>query len=245
MDPIGSIHTIWRYPVSSTGGEKLVAAQLGPGGVAGDRTWGIVDLRDGSIVGPEKRSEWRPVPMLLSRVGASWPQIKTPWSGWLDSGSKEADAALSSFLGFEAALRPHVPHGEAAAGRIAPRYRRADILLTTTASMRQLADLLCAPEEVDDRRFRPNIVVDTADDGSGFVELEWVGRQIRIGEAVVRVVEPCVRCPFTTLAQEGLSFMPKVLHTISEAADRNFGVLCEVVTEGQTRTGDPVQFIQD
>ena len=40
-------------------------------------------------------------------------------------------------------------------------------------------------------------------------------------------------------------FMPKVLHTISEAADRNFGVLCEVVTEGWASTGDPVQFIQD
>jgi uncharacterized protein YcbX len=72
-----------------------------------------------------------------------------------------------------------------------------------------------------------------------------VGREIRVGEAVIRVVEPCVRCPFTTLAQEGLSFMPEVLHTISAAADRNFGVLCEVVTEGQTRTGDPVRFIQD
>lgn len=245
MDAIGTIRKIWRYPVSSTGGEQLDAAELGRGGVYGDRTWGIVDLRDGSIVGPEKRAEWRPVPRALSRLGASGPQIRTPWSDWLDVGSGEAEAALSSFLGFEAALRPHVPHGEAAAGRIAPRYRRADILLTTTASMRRLADLLGTPEEVDDRRFRPNIVVDTDAGQSGFIELEWVGREIRIGEAVIRVVEPCVRCPFTTLAQDGLSFMPKVLHTISEAADRNFGVLCEVVTEGQTRTGDRVQLIQD
>jgi uncharacterized protein len=245
MDPIGTVRTIWRYPVSSTGGEQLANSRLAMGGVEGDRTWGIVDLRDGSIVGPEKRSEWRTIPTVFSRTGASGLQVKTPWSDWLDAGSNEADAAISSFLGFEAALRPHVPHGEAAAGRIAPRYRRADILLTTTASMRRLADLLGAPEEVDDRRFRPNIVVDTDTGLSGFVELEWVGREIRIGEAVIRVVEPCVRCPFTTLAQDGLSFMPKVLHTISEAADRNFGVLCEVVTEGQTRTGDRVQLIQD
>jgi uncharacterized protein len=245
MDAIGTVLSIWRYPVSSTGGEQLAAAQLGKGGVAGDRTWGIVDLRDGSIVGPEKRAEWRPVPTVLSRLTAGGPQVKTPWSDWLDAGSSEADAALSSFLGFEAALRPHVPHGETGAGRIAPRYRRADILLTTTASMRQLADLLGAPEEMDDRRFRPNIVVDTDAGRSGFIELEWTGREIRVGEAVIRVVEPCMRCPFTTLAQDGLSFMPKVLHTISEAADRNFGVLCEVVTEGRASTGDPVQFIHD
>jgi hypothetical protein len=105
--------------------------------------------------------------------------------------------------------------------------------------MTRLSDLLGAPEEVDDRRFRPNIVIDMGDHGKGFVELEWVGREIGIGDAVLRMIEPCVRCPFTTLAQEGLSFMPKVLHTISEAADRNFGVLCEVVSEGRVQHGDP------
>jgi uncharacterized protein YcbX len=44
------------------------------------------------------------------------------------------------------------------------------------------------------RRFRPNIVVSGC---PAWAEFGWVGKQIKIGGVVMRVLEPTVRCPAT------------------------------------------------
>ena len=239
MTGLDRVVSIWRYPVSSMGGEQLSRAQVETGGIAGDRQWGLVDQRDGGIVKPYARREWRPIPNITSRLAASGVQILVPAGTWLEAGSAEAQQAISNFLGFEADLLPHVPYGTVGRNAIAPHYQRANLLLVTTASMRKLAGLLGSAGEVDARRFRPNIVVETAAGAAGFVEQEWIGRELAIGESVVKVREPCPRCPFVTLAQGELLSLPSVLHTISQEADGNFGVYCEVIKGGMVSTGDP------
>ena len=59
-----------------------------------------------------------------------------------------------------------------------------------------------APESLEAfaLRFRPNLVVEDAGDGSlkPWSELGWCGRDVRVGpEVVLRINEPTIRCPST------------------------------------------------
>jgi len=81
----------------------------------------------------------------------------------------------------------------------------------TTASLNRLHDL-DPSGDFDVRRFRPNIVVESAADQFGFVENAWVGRTLALGgEVRLRVLFPCPRCVMATLAQDDLVKDPGIL----------------------------------
>jgi hypothetical protein len=90
------------------------------------------------------------------------------------------------------------------------------------------------------RRFRPNIVVETAE--TGFVENDWVGNAIEIGDNVlIEVIGPCPRCVMTTLPQGDLPRDPGILRTAVQHNQQNVGVYCTVVRGGTIRRGDQVR----
>ncbi len=75
--------------------------------------------------------------------------------------------------------------------------------VVTTSTLDQLGEL--EPQSrFDARRFRMNVIVDTSD--PGFVENEWVGHTLAIGDDNVRlaVALPDPRCVMPSLAQEDL-----------------------------------------
>jgi uncharacterized protein YcbX len=55
---LGSVISLWRYPVKSMGGEKLSAARLEAGGVAGDHAFALRDLSDGKIASAKNPRKW-------------------------------------------------------------------------------------------------------------------------------------------------------------------------------------------
>ena len=70
-----------------------------------------------------------------------------------------------------------------------------------------------AGSRFDERRFRMNLIVETAE--AGFVENGWIGRELAIGDDVrLRITMPDPRCVMTTLAQNELPRDPDVLRTI-------------------------------
>jgi uncharacterized protein len=74
------------------------------------------------------------------------------------------------------------------------------LLITNISSLIWLNDALLEDEgPLPMTRFRPNIVTDA---GSAWVEDEWLGRRMRIGTAVFRVVKGHGRCIVTTTDQE-------------------------------------------
>jgi uncharacterized protein YcbX len=240
---LGHVREIWRYPVSSMGGEHLERAQVEHGGIAGDRLWGVIDTRDGQVAAPEKRRHWRPLPNLNSRLGEAGPEIEGPGTGWLRAESAEAQALVSESLEFPAALMPHTPFETVKPGHVAPRYARADLHVLTTASLQRLAELVGDAREIDSRRFRPNIVIETGPEYDGFAEARWIGSKLVIGDVTISIDEPCSRCSFTALAQGELSFEPAVLHRIAEHGSGGFGVQCSVQSAGPIRAGDEVRLI--
>ena len=111
--------------------------------------------------------------------------------------------------------------------------------ILTTASLEELARR--NPHSIIDvRRFRPNIVVETRRDLVGFVEADWVGRTLVIGDVRIRLEIPCMRCVMPTLEQEGLPKDPSVLRTIVRDAEQNFGSYATTAHPGRIALGDDV-----
>lgn len=243
-EALGRVAGLWRYPASSLGGELLTTMAVHTGGAEGDRLYGLVDAATGEIARPDANQKWHGVPRIAARLaGDGALEIRTPGGGWLAAPGEEADRAASAFLGFEASIRPFQDAGAAGDGTpFSPRYEKAPIHLVTMAS---LAELKAEhPEgDPDPRRFRPNIVVDMQPVAGRFPETEWIGRKIAIGELELTVTDPCRRCGFTIIAQDGFDNDPNILRTLVRKNAHNLGVYCAVTRPGTVRTGDAMRFI--
>ena len=60
-----SVTQIWRYPVKSMMGERLLEAELGENGIPGDRAWAVRDEKRGGIRGAKK------IPQLMDMEASS------------------------------------------------------------------------------------------------------------------------------------------------------------------------------
>ena len=84
----------------------------------------------------------------------------------------------------------------------------------TTSSLDRLGEL--EPDSrFDSRRFRMNMIVDTP--ARGFVENEWLGRTLAIGDDVqLGVALPDPRCVMPSLAQKDLPRDPRILKALAQ-----------------------------
>jgi uncharacterized protein YcbX len=117
----------------------------------------------------------------------------------------------------------------------------------TTSTLAQLSEL--RPQtRFDQRRFRMNVIVNT--ERLGFIENDWVGHELGIGDGVrLKVALPDPRCVMTTLAQDELPQDTDVLRTLIrhnriQVGDLGqfpcAGVYAVVAAPGTVRIGDPV-----
>jgi uncharacterized protein YcbX len=117
----------------------------------------------------------------------------------------------------------------------------AVVHVLTTATLDRLRDLY--PQgRFEVRRFRPNLVVQTADGVKDFVENAWIGHTLAIGDQVrLSISGPCPRCVMTTLAQGDLPKDPGILRTAAQHNQVNVGVYASVRQGGMVRRGDAVR----
>ena len=123
------------------------------------------------------------------------------------------------------------------------------VTLLTTSTLEELNKL--RPETCfDRRRFRMNLIINTSD--KGFVENDWVGRALSIGDTLrIRVALPDPRCVMPTLAQEDLPRDNDVMRTLVRhnrldaggAMSPCAGVYAAVTSAGTIRTGDNVKMV--
>jgi uncharacterized protein YcbX len=116
------------------------------------------------------------------------------------------------------------------------------LLVLSTSALRTLAEAL--PDSmIDERRFRPSLLVDTGDE-PGHPELAWVGRRLRIGEVELDVAAACPRCVMVTRAIDDDTPADRdVLRHIVRDLDQNLGVYATVVTPGTVVEGDEVRVV--
>ncbi len=55
---IGTVLSLWQYPVKSMMGEKLPMAQVKDHGICGDRSYAILDLSDGKVATAKNPRKW-------------------------------------------------------------------------------------------------------------------------------------------------------------------------------------------
>ncbi len=245
MEPMG----LWRYPVKSLQGERLESARLEDDGLAGDRRWGIRDLRTGRILTARRRPE-------LLDAAASYedelPVIILPDGHAAVGPGRSTDRLLSQWLGSPVSLVASAGNAGGRAEYFAdatddnseaiewtmPSGRFVDaasVLVLTTASLRTAAEL--HPDGTwDPRRFRPNVLLDI--EGEGWLEDDWVGRPLSLGAVALLPLQPCIRCTMVTRAQPGLEADVDIFRTLARHHGGLFGVWCNVLTGGKLSAGD-------
>jgi uncharacterized protein YcbX len=125
----------------------------------------------------------------------------------------------------------------------------APVTIMTTAALRRAGELQPG-SQWDPRRFRPNLLLEV--EGTGFIENEWVGRQLRVGEVVFSVAAPIPRCVMTTLPQEDLSADREILRTVARhnrvdvAGTGVFaclGAYAGILDAGRVAVGDEIEVL--
>jgi uncharacterized protein len=255
-----SVATLWRYPVKSMQGEELNAADITAGGLLGDRQFAVIDPATGKVAGAKNPRKWpgflyfRAAYTEPPRAGSALPAVRVTTPGGASATTDQADLPklLSEALGREVALSAALPAATAEEYLIADDevasfdlpagtfFDAAVVHLVTTATLDRLRSLY--PEgRFEPRRFRPNIIVATGPDTTGFVENDWVGREIAIGEHVrLRVTMATGRCVMTTLPQGDLPKDSGILRTAAQHNNAQVGVYAEVISGGPVRRGEPI-----
>jgi uncharacterized protein len=106
------------------------------------------------------------------------------------------------------------------------------VTIVTTGALARFGD-------VDPRRFRANLVVDT---GADDLESEWMSRQLDIGEARLDVTGAVTRCAVIDF-DHGDGTTAKLLKALaaSDSRDLTFGLYARVTRPGRVSRGDTVR----
>ena len=120
----------------------------------------------------------------------------------------------------------------------------------TLAHLRKLlgqdSALIGEDSQLDPRRFRPNIVVETEPGLEGFLEDEWLEGTLEVGPSVTIVqLKPALRCVMTTHRQAGLAREMQILRTSVQHHNNKVGVFASIGAPGHVKVGDPVVLVKE
>lgn len=256
-----------HYPVKSMLGVEIPHALVGPGGVEHDRALAVLDAETGLVATAKHPRLWRDLLKFSATISGTHVLITSP-DGWtVEADDPRIDGLLSDALGRPVRLTRERPQdatverpdpedvlaygvdarvdaptlqiGQGTPGTTFVDY--APVHVITTATLRQIGTELV--------RYRPNVVIETPPGTPAFVENDWVGRELHVGEVVLRVTLPTPRCAVPTLEHGPLPRAPHAVRTLMTANRvdvTGFGVLpcaggyAEVVHSGLLRTDAPV-----
>jgi uncharacterized protein len=266
---VGMVMSLWRYPVKSMRGEEVSITRVGGQGLVGDRAYAVMDRLDGKIATTKNPRKWANLFAFRATFieeadqdgKASSVSISLPDGMIVSSEQEDLDRLLSKALNRNVSLvaagQSRIARSEEYWPDIDGREHRdtvtdftlpsgtffdaAMVHLVTTSTLARLHELY--PQgRFEIPRFRPNIVVKPVGIENGFVESDWIGRILAIGEEVrLQITEPCGRCVMTTLAQNDLPKDPGILRTAVQHHQGEVGVYASVTRGGTIRRGDRVK----
>jgi len=247
---IGAVIACWRYPVKSMQGMCVEFLDMRHDYIVGDRAWGLIDVETGKLASAKRFAT-------LLMAAADDESIRLPDGRSFPLDSPDADALLSAYLDrpvrlvrparherqvYEMTFDP--PNDDAELVNIPTPvgtfldWAPVHLVMTSTLDWckQQRPDL-----DWDIRRFRPNIVIDY--DGPPFVENDWASTRFSIGEAILTVRQPTVRCAMPLRAQPGLDRQPamfQAMSTLNIAFPNHIGIYLDVTQPSVINIGDPL-----
>ena len=259
MTVIGSIESVWRYPVKSMRGETLDEAFIGFAGVYGDRVYAFTspEAPKGFPFHTSREQEELLLytPKYADRSVAGRP-VNLAEADSMAPGMTPLYAPVAS-LGVEVTT----PDGEVfsvdSAELVADMQKRLGAALTVSLMTSERALTDCRPvsifslqtvaglaeeieESVDKRQFRANIYADF-EGKEAFFEKGLIGSRIKIGEkAEFLVIENDPRCKMITLNPDTAKASPKILRQVTTKHDGFAGLYTVVLGEGVVRPGDKI-----
>jgi len=262
MRIIGTVESLWRYPVKSMRGEELDEMFVGFSGVYGDRLFAFRSSASSKgfpyLTAREQREMLQYRPRFRQPDKAARPVNLTEAES-MPPGVNPVPADPAELM-----VDVETPTGEALAidnPELIDRLRhgidekhhlnllRSERAMTdcrplsifSLQSARQLAEETGAA--VDKRRFRANVYVDFTS-ANGFAENEFIGQSLRIGpKVVISILERDPRCMMITLDPDTGAIAPGLLKKVAQAHDGMAGVYGAVLIEGMLHKGDPVALL--
>ncbi|MCU1396260.1 MAG: hypothetical protein JWM34_4688 [Ilumatobacteraceae bacterium] len=222
-------------------GLSRLSAAIGPAGSA------IVTLPDGTVVATDDPAVDERLSAAIGHSVSMWAKPPASDRDFYRRGRPDSDDLMVELRSIFGRLEdeplpdfsvfpPEILEFEYPPGNFYDVY---PLMIMTTSALRSMREAL--PDSVvDERRFRPSLVVDTGDE-AGHPEFGWVGRQLRIGDALLQIGAACPRCVAVT--REYGDDMPadrSVLRHIVRDLDQNVGVYATVLETGTVRVGDSV-----
>ena len=248
------IEYLYRYPVKGLTAEALDQAKVEAGGaIPWDRAFALAQGDSGF---DPARPAWLPRHNFLCLMknakaallfsvfdpGSKTLRIKAPDGSGIEAnamtgvGRERIAAFLLDYLGEEARGDPAFHH--------VPRHVFGDqpgpvISLNNLASLKDYESKVGARRHR--RRFRDNIWFSGA---PAWAERAWIGREIQVGGAVLRVVNGTVRCPGTEVNPEtGERDADPVAELRSLFGNAELGVYAEVIDGGRFALGDAMELL--
>lgn len=248
----GTVASIQRHPLKSHGREVLEQVTLVAGeGLPWDRRWAVAHeaakIEPGSWADCVNFSRGAKAPRLMAidaRLNEANCQLtlthpeRPPIRFCPD---RPEDAAR--FLDW---VRPLCPPDRAMPAAIYSMPVRGmtdtdypSVSLINLATNRDLSARMGT--DLSPKRWRGNFWIDGP---APLAELDLIGRTLRLGDAVVEVVEPIVRCLATTANPDtGLRDADTLTALSANYGHRNFGVYARVIGGGPVTVGDGMELL--
>jgi uncharacterized protein len=249
------IEYLYRYPVKGLTAEALEQAEVEAGGtIPWDRAFALAHGDSGfDPANPAWLPKWNFFCQMKHARAALLFSVFDPGSKMLrirapDGSAIEANAMtpagrvriaafFAAYMGDEARGQPefhHIP------GHVFADQRTKVISLISLASLRDYEQRIGARRHR--RRFRANVWFSGA---AAWVERDWIGRELQMGGAVLRVVKGIARCPATEVNPEtGERDADPVAELRSLYGNVDLGVHAEVVDGGRFAIGDAMELME-
>ena len=245
---------IWRHPVKSLGAERIARTALLAGRtMPHDRAWALAHEKTRFDF---DAPDWRPCQSFLRgsiapRFGAVCATVDEATGRVTFTHPDRApltidpdqEAERVRFLDWVRPICPEGVPGPLALAR-APGRGMTDtdypsVSVKSLASLRALSEHIATA--LDPRRFRGNIWLDGL---APWEEFDWIGNEIAVGGAKLRVVERVVRCNATkNNPATGIRDADTLGALESHYGHKDFGVYCEVIGGGTVSEGDPAAVV--
>lgn len=263
MTTIGTVESLWRYPVKSMRGEEIPEVFMGFSGIYGDRCYAFrssaarkgfpylnANVQEQMLTYQPRfrhaERSWKPPN--LAEASSIAPGV-TPAYGDADEMSLDVVTPSGEIISIDdPALMERLTQGVRGDHHL--KLVRSDRALTdcrpvsliSSSTIRQIEAELGI--HLDPRRFRANIYFDFTTGDGGFAEDAFVGRRLRVGShATMMVLERDPRCRLISLDPETGEHNPEILRKVVQMHDNLAGVYCAVLVEGVLRKGDSIELL--